>query len=286
MGLRAKFNLVILAAFAVGFLIAAIVLNRVANDTARDQVLQNARIMMTAADAFRNYTANDLVRLLPSERDGKFVAETVPAYGAQQTFKQLQDAFSGFSYREAALNPTNPARDWEVDLINRFRENGAQQELVIERDTPMGQLLHMARPLSVRTEACLTCHNEPYDAPQALTRTYGTTNGFGWKLHETIGAQILTVPMAVALKAARDAYVKALIILAGTFAIVFIVMNLLLHYAIVAPVKRLSAMAEAVSLGQKDVESYIKPGKDEISALSVAFNRMRESLKQAIGMIE
>ena len=45
MGLQAKFNLVILAAFAVGFLIAAIVLNRVANDTARDQVLQNARIM-------------------------------------------------------------------------------------------------------------------------------------------------------------------------------------------------------------------------------------------------
>src|SRR6476469_8072842 len=150
----------------------------------------------------------------------------------------------------------------------------------------MGQLLHMARPLSVRTEACLTCHSEPYDAPQALTRTYGTTNGFGWKLHETIGAQILTVPMAVALKAARDAYVKALIILAATFAIAFIGMNLLLHYAIIAPIKRLSAMAEAVSLGQMDVESYIKPGKDEISALSVAFNRMRESLKQAIGMIK
>jgi protein-histidine pros-kinase len=92
--------------------------------------------------------------------------------------------------------------------------------------------------------------------------------------------------MAVALKAAHDAYAKALIILAATFAIVFIVMNLLLHYAIIAPVKRLSAMAEAVSLGQNDVESYIKPGKDEISALSVAFNRMRESLKQAIGMIK
>ena len=63
-------------------------------------------------------------------------------------------------------------------------------------------------------------------------------------------------------------------------------MNLLLHYAIIAPVKRLSAMAEAVSLGQKDMERYIKPCKDEISALSVAFNRMRESLRQAIGMIE
>src|SRR4051794_27104442 len=126
MGLRAKFNLVILAAFAVGFLIAAVVLNRVANDTARDQVLQNARIMMTAADAFRNYTANDLVRLLPSERDGKFVAETVPAYGAQTTFKQLQDAFSGFSYREAALNPTNPA--------NRARDLGGRSHQSFPRE--------------------------------------------------------------------------------------------------------------------------------------------------------
>ena len=109
MGLRAKFNLVILAAFAVGFLIAAVVLDRVANDTARDQVLQNARIMMTAADAFRNYTANDLVRLLPSERDGKFVAETVPAYAAQTTFKQLQDAFSGsYTTRLHSIRPIPP----------------------------------------------------------------------------------------------------------------------------------------------------------------------------------
>jgi len=40
MGLRAKFNLVILAAFAVGFIVAAVVLYRVVNDNAREQVLQ------------------------------------------------------------------------------------------------------------------------------------------------------------------------------------------------------------------------------------------------------
>ena len=79
MGLRAKFNLVVLAAFAVGFLVAAVVLYRVFIDNARDQVLQNARIMMTAANAIRQYTAQELVPLLPIERDGKFVPETVPA---------------------------------------------------------------------------------------------------------------------------------------------------------------------------------------------------------------
>jgi protein-histidine pros-kinase len=46
-----------------------------------------------------------------------------------------------------------------------------------------------------------------------------------------------------------------------------------------------SAVAEAVSLGE-DVEPYVKPGKDEISALSVAFNRMRESLRHAMEMIK
>ena len=289
MGLRAKFNLVILAAFAVGFLVAAVVLNRVVNDRARDQILQNARIMMTAANAIRSYTTNDLVPLLPSERDGKFVAETVPAYAAQKNFKQLQDAFSGFAYREAALNPTNlvdRAYDWEADIIRTFRDEPARQELITERDTPSGPLLHLARPITIRTEACLSCHSTPYDAPQALTRTYGTVNGFGWKLNETIGAQILSIPMALQLKLAHDAYVTFLIILVVVFAIVFVVLNLLLHYLVVAPVKRVSAMAEAVSLGEENVESYVKPGKDEISSLSVAFNRMRESLKHAMEMLK
>jgi methyl-accepting chemotaxis protein len=50
--------------------------------------------------------------------------------------------------------------------------------------------------------------------------------------------------------------------------------------------KKVSAAAEAVSLGEENVAFYVKPGKDEISALSVAFNCMRESLKQAMDMIK
>jgi HAMP domain-containing protein len=289
MGLRAKFNLVILAAFAIGFLVAAFVINRVFVDSARDQVLQNARIMMTAANAIRRYTAQELVPLLPAERDGKFVPETVPAYAAQKNFKDVQAAFAGFTYREPALNPTNlanRAQDWEADIIGLFRNEPTRQELVVDRDTPVGPTLNLARPISIRDEACLACHSTPSAAPAALAKSYGTANGFGWKLNETIGAQIVSVPMAVPLKLAHDAYVTFLIILTVTFAIVIAVLNLLLHYLVIKPVKRVSAMAEAVSLGEENVESYIKPGKDEISMLSVAFNRMRESLKHAMEMIK
>ena len=124
MGLRAKFNLVILVAFAVGFAAAAVVLHRVFIDHAREQVMQNARIMMTAANAIRTYTAKDLGPLLPMEHDGKFVAETVPAFAAQKNFKDVQAAFAGYTYREPALNPTNlsdRAQDWEADIIGLFR---------------------------------------------------------------------------------------------------------------------------------------------------------------------
>ncbi|MGD1038849.1 MAG: DUF3365 domain-containing protein [Roseiarcus sp.] len=193
MGLRAKFNLVILAAFAVGFLIAAFVLDRVFVDSAREQVLQNARIMMTAVNAIRSYTDQELVPLLPKEVDGKFVAENVPAFAAQKNFKVVQAAFAGYTYREPALNPTNlsdRAQDWEADVINLFRNEPARRELVVERDTPVGPTLNLARPVSVADEACLTCHSTPAAAPAALTRTYGTANGFGWKLNDTVSGRL------------------------------------------------------------------------------------------------
>jgi len=289
MGLRAKFNISILAAFAVGFVIAAFVLHSVFNANARAQVMQNARIMMTAANAIRTYTADDLVPLLPMEHDGKFVAETVPAFAAQTNFKDVQAAFAGYTYREPALNPTNlsdRAQDWEADIIRVFRVDASKKELVIERDTALGATLNLARPVTITDEACLLCHTEPSAAPAALIKSYGTANGFGWKLNETIGAQIVSVPMAVPLQVARDTYITFLIIMIVMFAVIFVILNLLLHYLVIAPVKHVSAIADAVSLGDENVETYVKPGQDEISSLSVSFNRMRESLKHAMAMIK
>ena len=55
MGLRAKFSLAVFAAFLIGVAIAAVVLQFVFVADARLQVVQNVRIMMSAADAVRHY---------------------------------------------------------------------------------------------------------------------------------------------------------------------------------------------------------------------------------------
>jgi HAMP domain-containing protein len=288
MGLRAKFNVAILVAFAIGFGIAAIALHKVFIDNADEQVMQNARIMMTAANAIRKYTADELVPLLPMEHDGKFVAETVPAFAAQANFRDVQAAFAGYTYREPALNPTNltdRTQDWEADIIREFRIDPSKEEVVVVRDTPTGPTLNLARPVTITEQACLLCHSTPAAAPAALTASYGSANGFGWKLNETVGAQIVSVPMAIPLQLARTTYITFLVILVAIFAIIVLILNLLLHYLVITPVKRVSAMADAVSLGDENVEPYIKPGKDEISSLSVSFNRMRQSLERAMAMM-
>ncbi len=289
MGLRAKFNLLILAGFAVGFLIAAVVMYRVFADNARASVLHNASIMMTAVNAVRNYTANDLLPLLPTQVDGKFVPQSVPAFAAQTISKLVEASLPDYMYREPALNPTNPsdrAQDWEADVIDKFRNDPTLAEVEFSRDTPVGQTLNLARPVSIKDEACLTCHSTSSSAPLALINSYGAANGFGWKLHETVGAQIMTVPMAVALKLARDAYLTFMLILVGIFLVVLAILNLLLHYLVLVPVKKVSTAADAVSMGDENVEVYVKSGNDEISSLSVSFNRMRESLKRAMEMIK
>jgi HAMP domain-containing protein len=288
MGLKTKINLALLAACIAGLAIGTAVLRQVFVNNVRGQVLQNARIMMAEADAVRRYTADSLVGLLPAQRDGKFVAETVPDFAAKTTFHDFQAAFPGYDYREPALNPTAPsdrAAAWEAEIIRTFRDHTGDKERVVERDTPFGPTLNLARPITVDQTSCFRCHSFPVAAPVALTASYGTSNGFGWKFNETIGAQVISVPMAAAFKAERTAVVSFAIILAGILAIFFVILNVLLHYAVIAPIKHISAVADTVSLGEESVEFPVMAGKDEVASLSRSFNRMRESLKHAMAMI-
>src|SRR5437868_2280322 len=76
---------------------------------------------------------------------------------------------------------------------------------MVVRDTPRGKYLTLSRPLKVGSAACLTCHSTPDAAPPTMVALYGSQNGFGWKQGETIGAQVVSIPMAVPLQRAYSA---------------------------------------------------------------------------------
>lgn len=287
-GLRLKFNAAMLFVFAVGLLLTALLADRVVRDNAREEVLQEARIMLESALSARAYTAEHIKPLLEEESRERFLPESVSAYAATQIFLSLRGRFPEYTYKEAALNPRNPANrasDWESDLVHHFRNHSDASELVTTRETPGGQLLHLARPLKVDDPECLSCHGTVDDAPKPMLAIYGTNNGFSWQLGEVVGAQVVSVPMSVPLARARAELTTFLVLLGSVFALLLVLLNVLLHYIVIRPVVRMARIATDVSMGKAEVPEYVLHGGDEIASLSQSFQRMRLSLENAMKLL-
>ena len=118
-----------------------------------------------------------------------------------------------------------------------------------------------------------------------MTDIYGVNNGFGWKLNEIIGAQVVTVPMSVPLARAQQTFTTFMFLLGGVFLLLLVLLNILLHFVVIRPVVRMAEIATEVSMGKPDVPEYVKSGSDEISSLSQSFSRMRLSLESAMKML-
>ncbi len=289
MKLIMKVNLILLLVFAIGFLSVGYLTNSLLQQNAKQEIMENARIMMEAALAVRSYTSAQINPLLKTQMKYTFLPQSVPAYSANEYFKQLRKTFPEYTYKEATLNPTNPinrAADWEADIVNDFRHSPGKTELVGERDTPNGRALYIARPLKVKDGSCLECHDTAETAPRTLVDRYGSDNGFGWQVNDIVTAQIVTAPMQLPIRRAKSAFTAFMGSLGVVFAVIFLVLNAMLILLVVRPVKRLSKMADEVSLGNMDVPEFHISGKDEIAKLSESFGRMRKSLVQAIKMLE
>ena len=197
MKLILKFNIVFIAIFLIGLGAAGYVSNQLLQNNAREEILQNARLVMEASLATRAYTSSQIRPLLETQMKYAFLPQSVPSYSATEVLGGLRKKFPEYSYKEAALNPTNPrdrAVEWETDIINQFRSNPERGEIIGERDTPTGRTLYIARPFQIKDPGCLPCHSTVEAAPKTMVDRYGPANGFGWQLNEVIGAQVVSVP--------------------------------------------------------------------------------------------
>lgn len=289
MSLLIKFNLILLLVFAAALVPAAYMTNRLLQENARTQVIQNARIMMDSALATRTYTSEQIVSLLQKRIAEEFIPQTVPSYSATEIFNNIRKSNRDYFYKEATLNPTNPrdrATDWEADIVDAFRGDPRLTEIIGERDGGHVRSLHLARPIRISDPACLSCHSTVSAAPASLLKTYGPDNGFGWKAGEIVGAQIVSVPMRVPVAMADAAFGALIGTVVAVFGCMFVILDLLLWIAVVRPIRRLSATADKVSGGDLDAPEFPVKGSDEIAVLAGSFNRMRISLAKAIKMLE
>jgi methyl-accepting chemotaxis protein len=288
MGLRLKFNLVLVVVFLAGFAAAGFVSRELLQENARDEVIRDARLMMEAATAVRAYTVDQIRPHLIKQLDEVFLPQTVPAFAATQTINTLRKKYTEYSYKEATLNPTNPldrTLDWEADVVHRFRDHVEVKEIVAERLSSNGRSLFIAKPIQITNPACLQCHTTAAEAPPTMVKIYGDSNGFGWKHNEIVGAQLVSVPMEVPLLKAERAFTTFMASLAAVFVAVFLVLNIMLSWLIVRPIRKMSESADKISTGDFGEPEFKEKGGDEVAVLGSSFNRMRRSLEKAMQMI-
>lgn len=289
MGLRLKFNLCLGAILLLGIAIFAFQGHRILQRNALDEAMHTANLMIESALAMRSYTATHVRPLLEPRLELEFLPQSVSAFAATQAMAEIKKNYPEYTYKEAAINPTNPrdrATDWESDLINAFRTDPTIPFVSGERGSGAARTLYVARPIQIKNPACLSCHSTPRQAPASMIRIYGEANGFGWNLNEVIGAQIVTIPMSIPLKKADTAFFSFLAFLLGVFVLIFVALHVMLSYFVLQPLERMGKAASEISTGNLDVPELDETGKDEVSKLAVIFNRMTRSLKKAMQMLE
>lgn len=289
MGLRLKFNLVLCLFTLLGLLASALLGYSILQENARKEVSEKARIMMESALAVRHYTVSEIKPLLAVQQRRQFIPQTVPTYAVNSYIKSLQKTYPDYSYKEATLNPTNLANratEWESDIVTWFRNSDESVELIGERETSTGRSLYLSHPIKITNPACLACHGIPSEAPKTFINTYGDTNGFGWKLNEVVGAQIVSVPMSVPLKRAEETAYVFIGWLFAVFLILGILLNVMLHFIVIKPLRSVSGKADEVSMGDLNVAELEIKGNDEIASLGRSFNRMHRSLDNALKMLD
>jgi len=285
MKLIVKFNLVFLLLFFLAVVACGYVSRELLQKNAREEIAESARLLMANALAVRAYTSTQIKPLLDTQMKYTFLPQSVPAYSATQVFHKLREHYPEYSYKEAMSNPTNPndkAKDWEQDLINHFNNDARTSEVFGERDTPDGKVLYFARPLKISDPSCLQCHSTVDVAPRTMVEAYGPANGFGWKVNDIVGAQVVSVPTAVPLARAQAAFKTFMLSLVGVLVAIAVVLNLLLWWMFIRPVTKISALADRVSMGDLEAPDFVVRSHDEIRTLSESLARLRKSLVLAM----
>jgi HAMP domain-containing protein len=289
MKLILKFNLAFLLVFLLGLGVSGYVARNLLQSNAEQEVLDTAGLMIEKAEAVRNYTAQQVAPLLQTQMKYSFLPQSVPSFAAVEVLKGLTQKFPDFTYKAAMLNPTNPrdrATDWEADLVADFKQHPESKELVGQRDTPAGRALYIARPIRITNGACLQCHSTVAAAPTTLVDKYGPANGFGWNLNETIGIQVVSVPLSLPLARADKAWITVMGLLTAVFVVIGLTLNLMLWKLVIQPVTNLSRLADRVSMGEMQAPEFAATSKDEIGVLAESFSRMRKSLAHAMKLLE
>lgn len=290
--LSLRLNLILVMLFTLTIVSCSTLLSFVLEQKVEREVESKASLAIETMSAVRSYTS-DYIQPELSDRlilEQQFLPETVPAYAAKKVFTNLREntKYRNFSYKEAALNPTNlkdKADEFEATIVEKFRQNDNLKQLTGFQSKSNNNFFYIARPLKVNHVSCLQCHSLPKNAPPSLIATYGDRNGFNWRLNEVVASQIVYVPAKTIWTTTNRLLLSIVGIIILCFFCAIVTINIFIQNSIIKPLTNMSKISNEISLGSTEQE-FSHFAKDEIGTLAKALNRMRISLVIAMERLD
>jgi HAMP domain-containing protein len=283
-----KFNLLLLVVFIIGVGLSGAALSKVLQQRAEYEMSAKANILMETVNSMREYTLEYVHPILKPklETESVFIPEAIPTYSVRTVFDifRKKPGYENFFYKDAAPNPTNivdKADSFETQLVQNFRIQPQTKEVSGFRDLAGGKVFYIARPFAIRRKNCLQCHSAPEAAPKSMIATYGSENGFAWKLNEIVAAQVVYVPAQEVFAEANRSFSVVMGVAIAILAIAIILINLLLKKTVIQRIRNISHTAYKISTGEID-SNFEEASNDEIGTLVKAFNRMKTSYELAL----
>lgn len=157
--LGAKFSLLLALVWLLGGGMTLFTLAAHLNAQAEQTVRERAEIVLTAMQAARNYTQDNIQPLVDDRADARaadsFVREIIPNFAARSifsSFRQQDPSFQDYAYKEAAIAPTNPddlADSFEAQLYPQLQALSAEPPTTMSgyRQVADQKLFYLAKPL-------------------------------------------------------------------------------------------------------------------------------------------
>lgn len=254
LNLASQFTLILSIIFIIGIFIGGFSLSKALENKAQTEMSYRAQLAMQLVNAVKSYTSNEISPLLASvtNLESQFIPETVPSLSGRRVFERFKQdwQYKDLIYKDATLNPTNPddkADLFEANLVEKFDQDRSIETLSGFRTTGGEQLFYSAQPLIVNSPTCLQCHTSPEKAPKSHVKLYGNKNGYGWKLNQIIGTQIIYVPASEVFENAHKALLMFVGIFIIIFALVIVSINYLLKWRVIQPLKPMAQLASQMS---------------------------------------
>jgi len=257
-------------------------LQRLMENEARDR----AALILAQAEAVQSYVRSTLrPAMYAALPENTFIIEAMSSSFVTRAVMSepamTQDRFVYRRVAEGARNPVYEAQDYEIELIRRFRQDPTLSK--VEEILPIGEVPRFITAKPVRFEAaCMHCHGDPAEAPQALLKLYGSERGFWRSEGELAGMTMVALPLDQAASGVREAVVSFAVLFGISMLGLFLIIQVFFNRLVVHSLRRMGTMLHKHFSDEADTALFDRlHSLDEIEDLMAAMESLAGHLRQA-----